>query len=88
MSPRLIRLLLAPMLAWTVHFFGGYGLALALPTSPLLDPLIVALTVVLLGALWLVWRRTAALTAHRTIARQAVMVAALAITWQGLVVLF
>lgn len=88
MSPRLIRLLLAPMLAWAAHFFGGYALALALPTSPLLDPLIVALTAAALGALWLVWRTTASLGSHRTIARQAVIVAALAISWQGLVVLF
>lgn len=88
MSPPLIRLLLAPMLAWAVHFFGGYGLALALPTSALLDPLIVALTVVALGALWLVWRRTASLGTHRATARQAVTIAALAISWQGLVILF
>ena len=88
MSPRLIRLLLAPLIAWTVHFFGGYGLALALPTSAWLDPLIVALTVAMLGALWLVWRRTAPLETHRLIARQATIIAGLAIFWQGLVILF
>ena len=88
MSPRLIRLLLAPLLAWAAHFFVGYGLALALPTSPLLDPLIVALTAVMLGLLWLAWRRTADLETHRAVARQATILAALAILWQGLVVLF
>ncbi len=88
MSPQLIRLLLAPLLAWTVHFFGGYGLALVLPTSALLDPLIAALTVAVLGALWLVWRRTARLGPQRAIARQAVTIAALAVSWQGLVILF
>ena len=88
MSPRLIRLLLAPMVAWSIHFFGGYGLALALPTSALLDPLIIALTVMMLGALWLVWHRTAHLKTHRSVARQATIIAALAIFWQGLVILF
>ncbi len=88
MSPLRLRLLLAPLLAWTVHFFGGYALALALPTSALLDPLIVALTVAAEGALWLLWRRTASLGADRVIARQAIVIAALAIAWQGLVVLF
>ncbi len=88
MSPRLIRLVLAPMLAWTVHFFGGYGLALALPTSALLDPLIALLTAATLSALWLVWRKTASLGPQCAIARKAVTIAALAIVWQGLVILF
>ena len=88
MSPHVVRLLLAPLLAWTAHFFGGYGLALALPTSALLDPLIALLTAAALGALWLVWRRTATLGPERAIGRQAVLIAALAVSWQGLVILF
>lgn len=88
MAPPTIRLLLAPMAAWAAHFFLGYGLALALPASALLDPLIVALTVVMMGLLGLVWRRSAALATHRRIARQTVIIAALAIGWQGLVILF
>lgn len=76
------------MIAWAVHFFGGYGLALALPTSALLDPLILGLTVAMLAVLWIVWRRTANVGSHQAITRQAVVIAALAISWQGLVILF
>ena len=88
MPPLPVRLLLAPLLVWTVNFFGGYGLALALPTSALLDPLIAVLTACAMGALWLLWRRSASLGSNRALARQAVTISALAIAWQGLVILF
>ncbi len=88
MTPTHIRWLLAPLLLWAGHFFIGYGFALALPTSALLDTLIVALTVIAVGALWWVWRKAATLGPHRATARQAVLIAAAAVAWQGLVVLF
>ncbi|MDQ3074319.1 MAG: hypothetical protein M3Q88_01725 [Pseudomonadota bacterium] len=88
MPPRTLRLLLAPLLVWTVHFFGGYGLALALPTSALLDPLIVALTILAEAVLIWLWQIALGLARHRAIARKAIAIAAIAVAWQGLVVLF
>lgn len=88
MTPRLIRLLLAPLLLWAAHFFIGYGFALALPRSAMLDPLILALTLAAEGALAWLWVVTRQLKTHRTIARRATILAAIAIAWQGMVILF
>lgn len=88
MTPRLIRLLLAPLLLWAAHFFIGYGLALALPGSALLDPLILVLTLAAEAALAWLWLAAGKFDTHRMIARQAIVLGAFAIAWQGLVILF
>ena len=88
MTPHLIRVLIAPLLLWAAHFFIGYGFALALPTSAMLDPLILALTLAAEGALAWLWLATRKLETYRSIARHATTLAAIAIAWQGLVILF
>lgn len=88
MTPRLIRLLLAPLLLWAAHFFIGYGFALALPSSGMLDSLILALTLAAEGALAWLWLVARELETHRIVARHATILAAIAIAWQGLVILF
>lgn len=88
MTPRLILLLLAPLLLWAAHFFAGYGLALALPGSALLDPLILVLTVAAEAALVWLWFEARQLGSLQTIALQATLLGGLAIAWQGLVILF
>lgn len=87
-SHALVRALLVPMSAWAAHFFLGYGLALALPTSGLLDWLILSLTIGVEAFLFLTWRRSATLGADRMLVRQSVFIAALAVAWQGLIILF
>ena len=80
--------LLAPLLIWAGHFFIGYGLALVLPASALLDPMIAALTLLAFIVLWWLWRAVPKAGLRRAGARQAILLSALAIFWQGLVVLF
>ncbi len=84
-------LLLGGLLLWTLHFFALYIVASVFLTTPLARALTLVITVACLGAVWLLSRRarrTAAVTAMdrwvRAVALPGLMLAGVAILWQGL----
>ncbi len=79
-----LRTALAALLVWAVHFFGAYGLMLALPNAPIVPWLTVGLGLACLVALAALLRRTP----RNPVVVSASLVAGVAIIWQSIVALF
>lgn len=79
-----LRPALVALLAWAVHFFGAYGLMLALPDAPVVGWLTIALGLACLVVLALLLRSTP----RSPMVTVASILAGVAIAWQSLVGMF
>ena len=79
-----LRPALIALLAWAVHFFGAYGLMLALPDAPVVAWITIGLGLACLVVLALLLRPTP----RNPVVMVAVLLAGVAIAWQSIVGLF
>ncbi|MES2902772.1 MAG: hypothetical protein V4696_01170 [Pseudomonadota bacterium] len=79
-----LRPALVALLAWAVHFFGAYGLMLALPDAPIVVWFTLGLGLACLAVLGVLLRSTP----WNTAAVLAVLLSGIAIVWQSISALF
>ena len=79
-----LRPALVALLAWAVHFFGAYGLMLALPDAPIVVWFTLGLGLACLAVLGVLLRSTP----WNTAAVLAVLRSGIAIVWQSISALF